>query len=226
MGNDKTFKHESYGLVAFSHRSGNPKLFHSALENHSNYITLQIKTCSLVRSEEGDRLQGPMNGDLLEVDLSASQFAELLTTMNIGVGTACTIRRLNNKQVEPPPDIDSQPENMRVEVKAKAKSFAEKILARAGEVRELLKKPALNKSDRASILNVIDTVAMELKENMPFMVTLYQEATEKIINSAKAEIEGFMVSAIRQAGLQALAAGKVQVEPPQLPAITVKTTED
>lgn len=218
IGNEKEFTHESYGMVAFSHRSGNPKLFHSALETHYNYVTLQIKNCRLMRSDDGDRLYGPVHGDIIEVDLSASQFAELLTTMNVAQGTACTIRRLGGKQMEPPPEIDSTTENMRSEFKARAKTFARDIIGKAGSVAEILKKPTLNKADRASILDVIRRVSQELEANMPFFVEMYQEATEKVVNAAKAEIEGFMVAAVRQAGLAALAAGKVNVIPPSLPA--------
>ncbi len=223
MDTKQELKHESYGMVAFSHRSGNPKLFHSALDNHYNYVTLQIKTCTLIRGDNGDHLYGPVHGDIVEVDLSASQFAELLTTMNIGLGAACTIRSIGKQQMQRPPDIDSQPENMKTEFKARAKSFTEKILGRAGEVRELLKKPTLNKADRTLIGSVIDLVAMELKENMPFFVEMYREATGKVVDAAKAEIEGFMVSAVRQAGLAALAAGQVKITPPQLPPL--KTEE-
>lgn len=223
MDEDKEYRHPSYGLVSFSHRQGNPKLFHSALEHHYNYVTLSIKNGTLIRSDSGDRLYGPMHGNIVEVDLSASQFAELLTTMNIGVGVACTIRSVAGKQVPPPPDIDSQPENLRAEFRDRARDFTNLILKETEEVGTLLKDKAnLNKADRAKIQGILTRVAQELAQNMPFFLTMYQEATEKVADAAKAEIEGFMVSAVRQAGLAALAAGKVDVTPPQLP---VKTEE-
>jgi hypothetical protein len=221
MDEDKSYTHPSYGLVSFSHRQGNPKLFHSALEHHYNYVTLSIKTGTLIRTDTGDRLYGPMHGNLIEVDLSASQFSELLTTMNIGVGVACTVRSFNNKSVPPPPDIDSQTENLRTEFKDRAREFTQKVMGESEEIRELLKnKSALNKADREKITSLLTRVAQELAQNMPFFVEMYQEATEKVVDSAKAEIEGFMVGAIRQAGLAALAAGKVDITPPQLPTKT------
>jgi hypothetical protein len=223
MKKEKHYKHPSYGMVSFSHRSGNPKLFHSALENHSNYITLAIKTCTLVRSDTGDRLYGPVRGDLIEVDLSASQFTELLTTMNIGLGVACTINTFNNKAVPPPPDIDSQSESLKTEFRERVKDFADDILKDTKEVGDLLNKPSLNKADRSKILGILTRVSQELKQNIPFFLEVYEEATDKVVDAAKAEIEGFMVSAVRQAGLAALAAGKVDITPPQLPAI--KTEE-
>lgn len=223
---EKEFTHESYGMVSFSHRSGNPKLFHSALEHHYNYVTLSVKTCRLIRSDTGDRLYGPTHGDIVEVDLSASQFAELLTTMNVSQGAACTIRRRGTKGMEPPPNIDSTTENMRSEFKARAVSFARGILGKAEVVGELLKKPTINKADRKTIGDVIWRVAQELEANMPFFVEMYQEATGKMVNAAKAEIEGFMVAAVRQAGLAALAAGKVNVVPPSLPTRSEPTCDE
>lgn len=221
MDNKKSYTHPSYGLVSFSHRQGNPKLFHSALENHYNYVTLSIKTGTLIRTDTGDRLYGPMHGDLVEVNLSASQFAELLTTMNIGVGVACTISSFHGKSVPPPPDIDSQPENLRTEFKERAREFTSKVMKETEEIGELLKdKASLSKADRTKILGLLRRVAQELGQNMPFLVEMYQEATEKVVDAAKAEIEGFMVNAVRQAGLAALAAGKVDITPPQLPSKT------
>jgi chorismate mutase len=167
-----------------------------------------------------------MRGDIVEVDLSAAQFAELLTTMNVGLGVPCTIRHVGNRQMKSPPDIDSQPENIRTEFKENAKKLAQKILSRATEAKQLLKeKASLNKSDRERISNILTEVARELEENMPFMVEMYQEATEKIETAAKAEVEAFMVGAVRQAGLAALAAGQVDLAPPQLPAVTTPGDE-
>lgn len=224
MIGETEFEHESYGMVSFSHRQGSSHLFHSALENHQHYITLSVKTCKLIRSDTGDRLYAPFDGDIVEVDLSASQFAELLTTMN-GMGTACTIRRRNRKPVAPPPAIDSQPENLRKEFKMRAKSFLEGLASKSKAIEEVLKKPTINKADRSVISGVISGVVQEVSSNFPFFVEMYREATEKIMDAAKAEIEGFMVSAIRQAGLAALAAGKVEITPPQLPSVPASGEE-
>ncbi len=223
MEDEKEFKHPSYAMASFSHRQGSPKLFHSALEHHYNYVTLSIKTATLLRGDTGDRLYGPIHGDLIEVDFSSAQFAELLTTMNIGMGVACTLHSYNNKAIPRPPDIDSQTENLRAEFKDRAREFTKEILKETESVETLLNKPTLNKADRAKILCVLQRVSQELGQNMPFFVEMYQEATEKVATAAKAEIEGFMVGAVRQAGLAALAAGQVQVTPP--PQLPVKTEE-
>ncbi len=222
MREEKVFEHESYGMVQFSHRQGNPKLFGSALEYHNNYVSLIVKTAKLRRSDTGDTIDGPTHGNIVEVSLSAAQFAELLTTMNIGLGVPCTIRAREGKMVSPPPDIDTQTENLRNEFRNRTRSFAKEILADTGQVKELLKKDKLSKADRATIAGILDRVARELGENAPFFLEMYEEATEKVTTAAKTEMEAFAVGAIQNAGLRALAAGEVNLTPPQLPAIDVE----
>jgi hypothetical protein len=229
MSNDeKVYEHPSYGMVQFSHRQGNPKLFGSALEYHMNYVTLSVKTAKLRRSDTGDLIDGPMGGNIVEVDLSAAQFAELLTTMNIGCGVPCTIRRRDGKGVPTPPDIDTQTESLRSEYKARARQFAVKVLKNTADVKEMLKsKDRLSKADRESIVSVLDRVSTELSTNMPFFLEMYEEATEKIKTAAKAEVEAFAVSAIHSAGLQALASGAKEgfsgppLELPEKPTVDV-----
>jgi hypothetical protein len=224
MDKETVYRHPSYGLIQFSHRQGSPRLFASSLDRHYNYVTVSIKTATLRRSDTGDRYDGPMHGDIVEVDLSAAQFAELLTTANMGCGTPCTIRRREGEQVPSPPDIDSQAENIRTEFEARAKEFAREILADSQAIKKMLKeKASLNKGDREQISRFLGRVAQELEQNMPFLVEMYQEATEKVVTSAKAEVEAFYVGAVRQAGLAAIAAGQVNVDPPQLPATTTSS---
>jgi hypothetical protein len=220
------FEHPSYGMVQFSHRQGNPKLFGSALEYHNNYVSLIVKTAKLRREDTGDYVDGPMHGDIVEVNLSAAQFAELLTTMNVGLGVPCTIRSREGKMVPPPPDVETQTENLRNEFRKRTRDFARKILSDTGEVKEILKKDKLSKADRSAVAGILDRVAQELSDSAPFFLEMYEEATEKITTSAKAEMEAWAVVAIRNAGMKALAAGQVDLAPPQLESTSIDVLED
>ncbi len=53
---------------------------------------------------------------------------------------------------------------------------------------------------------------------MPFFLEMYEEATDKVTVAAKTEVEAFVVGAIHNAGMAALAAGQVSLTLPQLPA--------
>ena len=83
-------KDKSWGMVGFYriHGSGR-ELFGSDVSNHDS-IRLSIKHAVKHRDLGRD---WNMGDDLIcEVELSALQFAELLTNMNVGDGVPCTIR--------------------------------------------------------------------------------------------------------------------------------------
>ena len=98
-------KHPAYGMVGFYRVSGNPgRLFGSSLKNHESYIALRIGTGERIHSNGWDRYYGSLRGEHVEVMLSSAQFAELLTSMNVGNGVPCTIAYLGGKKVERAPE--------------------------------------------------------------------------------------------------------------------------
>jgi len=215
---EQEFTHPSYGMVQFSRRQGSPRLFASALENHQNYVTISVRKASLLRGPHGDRYYGSLRGDIIEVDLSAAQFAEVLTTMNVGMGVPCTISLMGNERVEPPPVIPTEAQSVRDGFGEQLKSFAKGLPAKAKKVREILEKKTLNKDDKAQIAGVIDDVIRELTDRAPFIITMFQEATERVMSHAKAEADAWLTNVVNRAGMRALAeAGKL----PELPGKTV-----
>lgn len=216
---EQEFKHPSYGMVQLSRRQGSPRLFASALESHQNYITLSIRTASLIRGPHGDRYFGSMRGDIVEVDMSAAQFAEMLTTMNVGMGVPCTISLIGMKRVEPPPTIPTEAQSVRDGFKESLNAFARGLPAKAKRVREILEKKSLSKDDRAQIGAVIDGVIRELTDNAPFIIDMFREATERVMTAAKSEADAWLTNVITQSGMQALKAGGT------LPALPTSTEE-
>jgi hypothetical protein len=216
MASDKEqeFKHPSYGMVQLSRRTGNPTLFGSALDNHFGYVTLSIRRATLVRDEHGDRYHGSLRGDVVEVDLSGAQFAELLTTMNVGMGVPCTISLLNNQRVEPPPARPVEAKHIQDDFEKNLREFAKGLAGKSKEVREILEKKNLNKEDRAQIQSVITDVIRELTDNAPFVITMFREATEKIVTAAKTEADAWLTTVIHQAGLKSIQEGQALLELP------------
>jgi len=205
MDNEKTFDHPSYGMVQFSRRQGNPRLFASALDTHQHYVTLSIRKCQLIRGDHGDRYYGSIRGDLVEVDMSAAQFAELLTTMNVGMGVPCTVNYLNGQKVVAPPVIPTEAQSVRDGFKESLAEFAKGLPGKAKKVREILEKKALNKEDRAQVASVIDSVIREMTDRAPFIVDMFREATERVMTAAKAEADAWLTGVVHRAGMKALA---------------------
>lgn len=201
------FTHESYGLARFSRVSGGARqLFGSHLRGHNTFISLTISRAKRIHDLSRDWYSSAGMGNLIEVHLSAAQFAELLTTMNMGEGVPCTISRLDGKMVENPPDEDTETEKVKTGFKGKTDQLAQKLEAFKKEVGELFAKKSVGKRDREEVLKQIGLFIQEVRCNMPFVLESFEESTEKITTTAKAEVEAFATHAVQLAGLEALGA--------------------
>lgn len=216
---EQKFKHESYCLVQLSRRQGSPKLFASRLSQTltQNYVCLSVRRAELIRDDSGmEHYYGSMRGDLIEVNLSAAQFAEMLTTMNIGMGVPGTLAYLQGERMQDPPDVSSEAESIRENFNKNVGDFSNKISKDTlPKIREVLAKKTLNKEDRRLIEKAFEEVVREVGANVPYAIDLFQEATEKVVSAAKTEIDAFFTTTAMQAGVAALQSGNVAA--PALP---------
>lgn len=197
MLDDKRFDHESYGMVSLSRisSSGGHRLFMSALPFHHHSIRLRIHHGYLTRGEiVGDIAHaGPQ---IVEVELSAAQFAELITTMNVGDGVPCTIVR-HGRSMEEPPSIDSEPENI---LSALPGGTSEKV--------------------RSKVTTQINEMVREITDHVPFALKMFQEATVRASGAAKAEVDALLTHIVQVTGMQVLR------ERAGLPSLPERTTPD
>ena len=127
--------------------------------------------------------------------------------MNHGDGTLCTITRFNGEIIEPIPDEPIEVERTKIEFETKCKELDKKLSDKYEAIKELMAKKTLTKGDRDEVLRLIAMVSQEISANMPFMLSQFEEATERVTTAAKAEVDGFMTSVLRAAGMEALASG-------------------
>jgi hypothetical protein len=196
-------KHPSYGLIGLSRRSSSHgvPLFGSSIQN-TQTITLQIKRAEHSRNYGGDHYFGQEN--LIEVELSQTQFAEMITTMNVGDGVPCTIRYINIERYPDPP-FQSKMDIFHGEFKKVMHNYSVDIKKVAEEAIEILKnKPSIGKADREKILQGVESLLSKISSGIPFMTTQFEESMEKSVTEAKAHIEAFVENKIRTTGLEAL----------------------
>jgi hypothetical protein len=203
-------EHPSYGLVRISRMSGGTgqmRLFGSPLATHYGTIRLTIGSAKWIHGLGRDRYFGSIRGEHIEIEMSAAQFADMITSLNLGDGTPCTIRYVNGARVENPPDLPTEAEYIRDnfensldKYKAKSRSYRKKI-------EELAQK--LSAKAREEIRVALDVMEDQLSANVPFVVKQFQEAATKVTTAAKAEVEAFVSHAIRSAGLSAIADGRL-----------------
>lgn len=211
-------KHPGFGLVGFSRVSGNPgKLFGSNLESHGTYISLSIHQAKRSHDLGQDFVMADRSElGVIEVHLSAAQFAELLTSMNIGDGVPCTIHRRDGRTVEEiPTGEQSEPERIQDAFEAKVAGIVEKLKGGVKEGREsLLAKGPILRKEREHIAKVLEWLLREVESNMPFHLRQFQESTERTTTQAKAEVDAFVTTAAINLGIEQLAQAVKSNSPP------------
>lgn len=205
-------EHPSYGVVGFSRIQGDPgKLFGSQLPAHGTFVQLTIKRAVRYHDLSHDWIHG-RGRELIEIWLSSAQFAELLTTMNIGDGVPCTIREFNGETMEMPPQGGrTTAEEIHGTFKEKVVKFSQYVNTKTNELRGLLlAKGTIKVEDRKRVAAHLEYIRRELEQNIPFVEKSFQEAVEKTTVHAKAELDAMVSTTIHKTGLEALRAKVAQ----------------
>jgi len=212
-------QHESFGMIgAYRIQGGDGKLFGSSIK-HFNGIRIVVKRAEKTRSLNEDRFFG--KEQLVELELSPSQFTQFITTMNVGDGVPCTLRRVNGKIMEECPEVNDR-KLFEKEFKEKLKGVTHKMDEIIKDVEEIFEKKTINKGDRAEVIDKLGLLMQEIRLNLPFVQSQFNEAMEKTVNEAKGEVESFIAqrmnslaqSVIGEKGASALLEGTSDV--PQL----------
>ena len=139
-------KHESYGMLGFSRVTITPPagLFGSSIK-HGNLIVLRIHQAERRRDYQRDWISAGER--LIEVQMSASQFADAITSMNIGDGVPITINYVkgdtwdkDKRQFrDSPPEVDFKTK-AQGELKSEMEEMAERINELSKDAKEILER--------------------------------------------------------------------------------------
>lgn len=195
--------HESYGLARFARVSGNPgRLFGSSIE-HGHFIELSISRGG--RRREYQRDWYFPKGEIVSVHLSPTQFAELLTNLNVGEGIPCTIKHVEGKRMADCPE-KSFAEQTHADMKQEFKRLAQRIAALSKTADTMLSGPgALKASDKAKVKAEIAAILQEVGSNIPFIHECFQEAMDKTVTDAKGAVDAAVLHAQVVLGKEACA---------------------
>lgn len=201
-------QHPSYGMIRLSRSSiggCGTALFGSSIM-HNDVIRLSISKGVMERDGIEDRFfpKESMKDQIVEVEMSYTQFAEAITSLNMGEGVPVTITRLNGNYVERCPYSD-RIRVMRREMNAATYEMVSELERRCEEIEKLLnEKRVLSKEDRNSIVSALKNVRQELKNNIPYMQEIIAEQMDKTITEAKGEFEAYLQNKMNSIALAAI----------------------
>ena len=196
-------KHPSYGTLLFNRRNGGTRALFGSSIKHKDTISMYLYEAELSRSLNSDHIYG--NKRIVEVEMSYSQFAEAITSMNMGSGVPVTIQYIRDVgNIEPCPFIDKR-EQFEDEFKddiKKQNELANKLITEAENLFN--EKKSFTKSDKENILSLLRTLKQEIGCNTEFTYEMFNEQMDKTTLEAKGEIEAFMQNKINTIATAAL----------------------
>ncbi len=212
MDDRTTDKHETYGMLQISRvqTSKEQNLFGSSI-SHSNFITLGIYEGYVDRHLNKDWYHSK-SIPIIEVEMSYSQFAEAITSLNQGCGTPVTIRMVNGNYTEPCPHTNKR-KQFEAEFEKDMRRLERDLAKLTADAEKILNDKKLpSKTERQQILDAIQSLRQQIRSNIPFVASSFNEQMDKTVLEAKGEIEGFKTHMIISAGIEAIKEKQLTIE--------------
>ena len=196
--------HPSYGMAQFNRVSGGrPKLFGSELSDHYSTVVLSVSRGDV--DNTGGRNWYHRRAPVIEVEFSAAQFVELISTLNCGDGIPCTIRFEAGKgRVEDPPTVKTEADLARDHFTDRVKATTEKMRTIRARIATLGDLPKLKRADQKELMDCARALVQEVERNIPFYYEQFNEAVERRETQAKAEIDASVMATLQRLGLTKL----------------------
>jgi len=171
----------------------------------------------ITRDFQRDWIHGGKN--LIEVSMSATQFADALTSMNVGDGVPVTLEYLKGdvwnaekRQYRASPPETEFKKRAQNELKKEMEELGERLKVLAKDAKEILEaKGPINKAGKEAIINGIESVIQEVRSNIPFAHQCFAESVERTVVEAKGEIDATYQTIRERLGDKALLQHKLDM---------------
>jgi hypothetical protein len=217
-------KHESYGMVGINRTQSSGTHLFGSIATHHSFITLTIKHAERVRHLAQDWYHAD-SLPIIEIEMSHSQFAEMITSPGIGEGVPCTIRGLDGELLEhcpAPEDVSAKyAEDLKKTTKETVSTLTQ-LIQQLGESL-LPGNKTLNKTELKTLHGQIQSALMSLTDSIPFIEQQFGEEMETQRDKMIGELEAVANHLIHKTGLNALAQANEGRMLPTFPAPQLTT---
>jgi len=193
---EKISKPGCAGLVSFSRVNGRTLLFDSPFV-HQGFVAMRVLRCESEWSLS--RVWHYPREEYIEVWMSYSQFAEAITTMNVGSGVPCTVRHLMGKEFDPP-----SLEGDRVKFNAEVDEASKEAIVSLNELIAAISEESMSKKAKDRLVTIARNALRKLSSSAPFIANQYAEYLDGLEQRAKTEIAAYADTIVRQTGLNTL----------------------
>lgn len=205
--------HPSFGVIGVSRVSGNASLFDSDVI-HGHFI--QITLCEASKQQTGfthEHIHG--HRQLMKINMSFAQFAQMITTQNVGVGTPCTIEYIQGDEDKPyvskwggrpsPPEPKPFIDKFKQVGKDRAQKIVDNIDKATDAVLRLLH--GTDKPTKANLKSAADALSYartDVNNNLPYLMECLEEEMETKLSNAVTEFESYVSGSLQEKGLEVM----------------------
>lgn len=195
---ERKYTHPAYGQISVNRASGSMVLYGSDFEHH-NFMVMRISQSELHRHLSHD-WRHPRD-EIIEVYLSESQWASMLSSINMGSGVPCTIAARHGIRMPTLPLRQQKDEAVRE---------MDEVLRNAGRhVTEAMDRVAtelegISKAKKERITASLNKLFRELTDHIPFIQRSFDEHMENVVEQARTEVNAYAQNQVIQTGITAL----------------------
>lgn len=205
---DRDETHPAFGVAAVSRGSGTPRpLFQSDLQ-HSEVMRLTVSRAMRSRSLHRDWTHPTQ--ELIEIEMSLSQWGALVSSVGIGSGVPVTIRRTENDVRVPDLPYEPRIAESVGEARGTVRRLLEKSIVTLGELEQAIEEKRGIRATREALRNHAATLE-NAGGNAAFAIKSVSEAAERVTTEARADIEAHILDAVRLTGAAPIEAPTIDI---------------
>ncbi len=214
---EKRTTHEAFGNVQATRVSGSCRLFGSVVDRHMHYIKISVTRATYIEPKCDDPTVWPdssYDGQIVEFSLSSAQFAELITGMNTGLGTPCTLDYVRGRRMaDVPAGVDNRSDRILADFRELMAQAPKENHEAFERFHEILKDAKLTKATAAALTKAASDMHANHGVSMGYILDRYDESAEKAIAAVRTEVDATIGLMAQNLGLERL---RVLTRDPQL----------
>lgn len=195
MDNEKQ-THPSFGVVNLAKwQSSQSQTFFGSDLQHNHGITLSISRAELKRDIAHDWIFG--REVLVSVDMTYTQFTEMIASFNEGSGVPVTIRQTETERNIPLPEFQSKRDLFEKDFNSINNEFLKKI--------DDIVEEAKNRNYPKIFVQQLEVLRLHMESNVPYVADQFTKCMDRAVADAKNEIEAYADTTIHRLGMEKLA---------------------
>jgi hypothetical protein len=196
---DETETHPAYAQISASRVQGRINLYGSDFEHH-HYVIVRIAQSDTKRNLSHDWPHATPT-PYIEVAMSEAQWAEFVSSMNVGDGPRCTLQYLHVRGNVPQiPAVRSRREQF---VKEMSETVQDALAAAKLLLQQVRDEPGIKASTRKLMVDAAERMVRELEKNVPYVAQQFDGHVEATLNRARIEVNAYVETLLVRSGIRA-----------------------